>query len=131
MWLARDLASQSMIDLMADPDRLFERSDCVIIKDQRKIKVGRAPLEWSGKKIVVYIKRYNAFSLRYRLQSIFASSGAEKSLRGAAALSAIGIATARPVAAIEQRTAGMLLKSFYVSEEIKNGKTRTPTGRKS
>ena len=63
MWLARDLASPSMIDLMADPDRLFERSDCVIIKDQRKIKVGRAPLEWGGKKIVVYIKRYNAFSL--------------------------------------------------------------------
>ena len=123
MWLARDLASPSMIDLMADPDRLFERSDCVIIKDQRKIKVGRAPLEWGGKKIVVYIKRYNAFSLRYRLQSIFACSGAEKSLRGAAALSAIGIATARPVAAIEQRTAGMLLKSFYLSEEIKDGKT--------
>lgn len=123
MWLARDLASQSMIDLMADPDRLFERSDCVIIKDQRKIKVGRAPLEWGGKKIVVYIKRFNAFSIRYRLQSIFACSGAEKSLRGAAALSAIGIATARPVAAIEKRTAGMLLKSFYVSEEIKDGKT--------
>ena len=123
MWLKRGLASPSMIELMADPDRLLERSDCVVIKDQKKIKVGRVPLEWDGKKLVVYIKRYNAFSLRYRLQSVFVCSGAENSLRGAAILSAVGIATAPPVAAVEHRTAGMLSKSFYVSQEIEEGKT--------
>ena len=123
MRLKRNLAGPSMVKLMADADRLLERSDCVIIKDERKIKVGRIPLEWDGNKLVVYIKRYNAFSLRYRLQSIFVCSGAENSLRGAAILSAVGIATAPPVAAVEHRAGGMLFKSFYVSEEIKEGKT--------
>jgi serine/threonine protein kinase len=123
MWLKRELASPSMVELMAEPDRLLERSNCVIIKDQRKIKVGRVPLQWDGQKIVVYIKRYNAFSLRYRLQSMVACSGAQKSLRGAAILSAVGVPTARPVAAIEHHRGGLLLQSFYVSEEIADGKT--------
>ena len=123
MWLKRELASPSMVELMAEPDRLLERSNCVIIKDQRKIKVGRVPLQWDGQKIVVYIKRYNAFSLRYRLQSMVACSGAQKSLRGAAILSAVGVSTARPVAAIEHHRGGLLLQSFYVSEEIADGKT--------
>jgi Lipopolysaccharide kinase (Kdo/WaaP) family len=123
IWLKRNLASPSMIDLLADADLLLERSDAVIIKDQRKIKVGRVPLEWDGEKLVVYIKRYNAFSLRHRLQSVFSCSGAQKSLHGAAALSAIGVSTARPIAAIEHRCRGMLVKSFFVSEEILRGKT--------
>lgn len=123
MWLRQNLASPRLIELMADADRLLERADCVLIKDQRKIKVGRVPIEWDGKKLVVYIKRYNAFSLRYRLQSVFVCSGAENSLRGAAILSAIGVPTALPVAAIEHRRGGMLVKSFFVSEEIENGKT--------
>ena len=123
MWLERGLASRSMIELMADADGLLERSDCVIIKDQRKIKVGRVTLECDGKKLVVYIKRYNAFSFRYRLQSVFVCSGAVKSLRGAAIVSAVGVFSAPPVAAIEHRRGGMLLKSFFVSEEIKGGKT--------
>jgi hypothetical protein len=108
---------------MSDADRLLERSDCVLIKDQKKIKVGRVPLEWDGKKLGVYIKRYNAFSLRYRFQSIFVCSGAENALRGAATLSAIGVPSAHPVAAIEHRRGGMLAKSFFVSEEIAGGKT--------
>jgi serine/threonine protein kinase len=123
MWLKRNFASPSMIGLMADADLLLERSDSVIIKDQRKVKVGRVPLEWDGQTLVVYIKRYNVFSFRHRLQSVFTCSGAHKSLRGAATLSAIGVPTARPVAAIEHRRRGMLVKSFYVSEEIQGGKT--------
>ncbi len=111
-----------MFDSLADADRLLEASDCDIIKDQKKVKVGRVSLNREESKIV-YIKRYNAFSLRYRLQSILACSGAERSLRGAAILSAIGVLTARPVAVIEHRNARMLVKSFYVSEEVKGGKT--------
>jgi hypothetical protein len=123
MWLKRELVSPSTIELMANADALFERSDCVIIKDQKKIKIGRVSVEWQGEKRVVYIKRYNAFSLRYQLQSVLVCSGAENSLRGAAILSTIGVPTARPVAAIEHRRGGMLIKSFFVSEEVDGGKT--------
>jgi hypothetical protein len=123
MWLRRGLAAPSMVELMLEADRLFDRPDCAIIKDQKKTKVARVPLQCDGRSLIVYIKRYNAFSLRYRLQSVFVCSGAERSLRGAAILSAAGIATALPIAAVEHRCAGMLRKSFYVSEEIPEGKT--------
>ncbi|MDH3444043.1 MAG: lipopolysaccharide kinase InaA family protein [Deltaproteobacteria bacterium] len=112
-----------MLELLADADRLLEGSNCHVIKDQRKIKVGRVPIDWGERKAVVYIKRYNAFSFRYRLQSIISCSGAERSLRGAAILSAIGVNTARPVAVIEHRIGCMLVKSFYMSDEIRDGKT--------
>jgi hypothetical protein len=112
-----------MFELLSEVDRLFDRPDCAIIKDQKKIKVARVPLECDGKSRIVYIKRYNSFSLRYRIQSAFLCSGAERSLQGAAILSSAGVATALPIAAVEHRIAGMLLKSFYVSEEIPDGKT--------
>jgi len=123
MRLRRDLAGPAVIELMADPDHLLRHFDCVVIKDQKKIKIGRVLLEWGERKTAVYIKRYNAFSLCYRLQSFFARSAAAKSLRGAAILRQAGILTATPVAAVEMRRWGMLERSFYVSEEIVAAKT--------
>jgi hypothetical protein len=123
MWLQPNLTSASMIGLLADLDRLFERPDCVLVKDQKKIKVGRVPLETSETKIGVYIKRYNAFSWRYRIQSYFSHSGASRALRGAAILWEAQIKTAKPLAAVEVRHWGMLNKSFYLSEEITAAKT--------
>jgi serine/threonine protein kinase len=46
-----------------------------------------------------------------------------RSLCGAAALLRRGYLTATPVAAVEQRFWGVLIKSFYVSEEIPGAKT--------
>jgi serine/threonine protein kinase len=123
IWLRRELARPAMIELFCDIDRLFERPDCIIVKDQRKIKVGRVSVECDGAKAVVYIKRYNVFSLRYRVQSFLSHSGAAKSLRGAKILEAVGVCTARPFAAVEHRCGGLLLKSFFVSEDIEGGKT--------
>jgi serine/threonine protein kinase len=123
IWLARDRASPSVIECFADPDRLFQRSDCVIVKDQKKIKVGRLSIEFAGEAVVCYVKRYNAFSARYRLQSLFACSGALRALKGAAILARIKVASARPIAVVEQRAAKMLVKSFFISQEIQRGKT--------
>ena len=69
------------------------------------------------------IERYNAFSWRYRFGSLFQSSGALKSLNGTAILSESGIRTARPLAAVDSKSWGMLDRSFFLSEEIENGKT--------
>src|SRR5918996_5641239 len=108
---------------MADPDCFFDLADCRIIKDQRKIKVARFEIEVEGESKAVYLKRYNAFSWRYRVLSLFQSSGAVRSLRGAAILAESGIQTARPLAAMESRSWGMLNKSFFLSEEIEQAKT--------
>ncbi|MFQ5902785.1 MAG: lipopolysaccharide kinase InaA family protein, partial [Candidatus Binatia bacterium] len=102
---------------------LFSFPECEIIKDQRKIKVGRVQLEIGGKLKWIYLKRYNAFSWRYRLGSLFVPSAATRSWVGAGILMHAGFHTGQPIAAVECRSLGMLTKSFYLSEEISRGKT--------
>jgi tRNA A-37 threonylcarbamoyl transferase component Bud32 len=123
MYVGRTLTGDLIPDIAADPDHFFDLPGCEIIKDQKKIKVARAKIEIEGDVKTVYIKRYNAFSWRYRFGSFFQSSGAVRSLHGAAILSASGIRTARPLAAVESRTWGMLNRSFFFSEEIGGAKT--------
>jgi tRNA A-37 threonylcarbamoyl transferase component Bud32 len=106
-----------------DPDCLFDLPGCEVIKDQQKIKVGRVKITTQGDLKTIYIKRYNAFSWRYRLGSLFQASGALRSVRGAAILSDSDIGTAHPLAAMDSRSWGMLNSSFFLSEEIENGKT--------
>jgi tRNA A-37 threonylcarbamoyl transferase component Bud32 len=123
IYVERTLTGDLIPDIAADPDHFFDLPGCEIIKDQKKIKVARAKIEIEGDVKTVYIKRYNAFSWRYRFGSFFQSSGAVRSLHGAAILSASGIRTARPLAAVESRTWGMLNRSFFFSEEIGGAKT--------
>lgn len=110
-------------DLVADPDLLLADPCCEIVKDQRKIKVGRIPVELGGERRRIYVKRYNVFSLRYRFFSLFLRSGAARAWRGAEMLGRAGFQTGRPIGAVEWRRWGMLTRSFYLSEEIPNGKT--------
>lgn len=121
--VVRTLTKDLMRNLAPDPDRFFDLPGCEIIKDQKKIKVARVKIEIHGDMKTVYLKRYNAFSWRYRFGSLFQSSGALKSLDGAAILAESGIRTARPLAAVDSRSWGMLNRSFFLSEEIENGKT--------
>jgi len=109
--------------LFSDPDQLFTSPQCEIIKDQKKIKVGRVQLEIGGKTRRIYLKRYNVFSRRYRLGSLFFPSAASRSWVGAKILLGAGFHTGRPIAAVEHRSWGVLAKSFYLSEEIPGGKT--------
>ncbi len=123
IWLQRVLAGRSMVDVLYEPEALFECGDCQVIKNQRKIKIARCTLAWNGNAKRVYVKKYNAFSWRYRLMSLLIPSGAQRSLRGAAILARYQIPTAVPVAAAEFRRCGMLTRSYYLSEEIPFGKT--------
>lgn len=96
---------------------------CEMVKDQKKITVARLTVEIDGQAQAIYIKRYNMYSWRHRLVSPMASSGAFRALRGAAILQRAGIPMARPVAAVEQRRWGALLRSFFVTEELAGGRT--------
>ena len=121
--VVRTLTKDLVRNLAPDPDRFFDLPGCEVIKDQKKIKVARVKIELQGDVKTLYLKRYNAFSWRYRFGSLFQSSGALKSLNGAAILSESGIRTAHPLAAVDSRSWGMLNRSFFLSEEIENGKT--------
>lgn len=121
VWIHRGFGDTNIVDRIANPDRLFKANGCVVLKDQKKIKVGRISLEVSGQRRSLYIKRYNAFSPRVKVMSIFSRSGAVRSLQGATILKRAGISTATPVAAVESRHWGMVMNSFYISEEVVGG----------
>ncbi|MGH7797742.1 MAG: lipopolysaccharide kinase InaA family protein [Candidatus Binatia bacterium] len=124
IWISQSYTDPLFVDLLADPDRLLSDAQCHVIKDQEKIKVGQLTVNiGSGAARSLYVKRYNAFSLRYTLLSTIVRSGALRSLQGAEILKKAGIPIATPVAAVENRRCGMIRKSFFVSEEISGGKT--------
>jgi hypothetical protein len=123
IWVARECAAPTDVALIADADRLFRGPGCEIIKDQRKIKIARIRIKLGGRNRTLYLKRYNAFSWRIPLGSLFRRSGALNALRGAALLSSARIAGAKPVAAVESHRWGMVTKSFFFTEEIAAGKT--------
>jgi hypothetical protein len=123
IWAATEYAAPADIALMADADRLFQDAGCEIIKDQRKIKIARIRIKLGGRNRALYLKRYNAFSWRIPLGSLFRRSGAVKALRGVEVLASSRVAGAKPVAAVENRRWGMVTKSFFFTEEIAGGKT--------
>jgi tRNA A-37 threonylcarbamoyl transferase component Bud32 len=123
IWFVPERVGQESAVLLENPDALFHRPGAQVIKDQRKIKVGRVPLTVAGEQRYVYLKRFNAFCWRYRLGSFFFASGAVRALRGAHVLSEANIPAARAIAAVEFRHCGMLTKSFFLTEEIVGGKT--------
>ena len=123
VWIERKLVGSTLVDRLADPDRLLSDRACEIIKDQKKITVGRVSLGGVFVPCTIYVKRYNVFSLRHRLVSPFIMSGALRALHGATVLRRCNIPSAVPLAAVERRYWGVLAKSFFISEEITGGKT--------
>ena len=123
IWLAREYGAEADLALLSDADRLFAGRECEIIKNQRKIKVARIRISLGGKPRALYLKRYNCFSWRVSLGSLFRKSGAVRALRGARVLLQAEIATPKPVAAVESRCWGVVTKSFFLTEEIEGGKT--------
>jgi hypothetical protein len=122
IWLSRGVADPQFADRLVTADRLFEDASCRIIKDQRKIKIGRLTVQVSGISRSIYVKKYNRFALRYAISGLIFGSGALRSLRGATLLAHGAIPTVIPVAAVEERTFGMLRQSFFISEEIVGGR---------
>jgi tRNA A-37 threonylcarbamoyl transferase component Bud32 len=123
IWLNVGYDDDAFVERLRDADGLFADTGCQIVKDEMKTKVGRLSLSVAGATRSLFVKRYNAFSLRHKLASPFVHSGAFRSLRGAAILGAANIACARPVAAVENRRAGALMKCFFITEEITGGMT--------
>lgn len=123
IWIDRGLVKDELVGLLKDPDALFSRPGAQLVKNQRKIKVACVPVALAGQHCHVYVKRFNAFSWRYRLASLLFSSGAVRALRGGHVLIEAQIPAARAIAALEFRRWGMLTKSFFLTEEIAGGKT--------
>jgi tRNA A-37 threonylcarbamoyl transferase component Bud32 len=123
IWIDRKFADQEFIRRLCEADDMLMEPRCELIKNEKKIKIGRLTVQIAGRPRSLYLKRYNGLSFARRLFSPLMQSGAVRSLRGAAILRAADIPTATPVAAIESFRRGALRKSFFISEEIADGKT--------
>ena len=121
--MARKFADEDFICRLAEADKLFAEPECKIIKDQKKIKVGRITVRIAGAPHSLYLKRYNSFSLARKLISPLLESGAARALRGAAILREAEIPAADPIAAVLSLRRGAGSHSFFISEEISGGKT--------
>jgi tRNA A-37 threonylcarbamoyl transferase component Bud32 len=108
---------------LIDGANIFLQKACKVIKSEKKIKVGYLPLQVGDRIKNVYIKQHSVMSLGSCLGSLFVSSAAMRSLCGADILLREDYATARPIAAVEYRSWGVLTKSLYLSEEISGAKT--------
>jgi len=104
------------------PD-LFLDKESKTIKWEKKIRVVRSPLRIGPTIKSVYVKQHNALSFWHRLASLFSASAALRSLTGAVTLLQEGYAIAAPIAAVEYRHRGVLIKSFYLAEEIAGART--------
>jgi hypothetical protein len=112
-----DLATLAGPD--GDPDRLLTSPTCELRKFQAKVVVGRIETARGQ----VYVKRYNVHALRIALASPFARSPARRAFRNAAALTARGIGVPRALAAVEYRWAGVLRRSFFLTDEVAGADT--------
>jgi serine/threonine protein kinase len=110
------------VDLFPKSD-LFDQPGCRIIKNEKKIKVGFMQMRIGEDIKTVYIKQHNALSLGHRVACLFLPSAARRALSGAVSLLGIGCATAQPVAALEYRKWGVLIKSLYVAEALAGAET--------
>ncbi len=107
-----------VLDSLSKVGNLLNGSQCAVIKDQKKVKVGHTSLRCKDVSAECYIKQYKAFSLRKKLEGIFLPSRISRAWEGARLLLARGIRTAEPIAAIEMRRFGLLQESYYVSKAI-------------
>lgn len=106
----------------AEPAGLIERIDPLlhagqVIKDGEACHVSR--LVWNNKDVVV--KRYNHQGLIHSLRHTIKKSRARKAWLHARRLTALNIATPRPVAYIEHRRAFLVWQSYLVTEYV-NGR---------
>jgi hypothetical protein len=102
-----------------DPDRLVTSSRCTLRKFQAKVVVGRIETVRGW----VWVKRYNVWSLRVALASLGRRSPAAAAFANAQALAARGFAVPAPLAAVEYRRAGVLRRSFFLTDEVAHAET--------
>lgn len=118
-WVAPGVELAAIIPPDGDPDRILTDPACRLAKLQPKVIVGRMVTRTG----VLWVKRYNIFSLRTLLASPAQRSPAFAALAGARLLAERDFATPEVVAAIEFRTAGFLRRSFFVTREVPDAST--------
>jgi tRNA A-37 threonylcarbamoyl transferase component Bud32 len=100
--------------VLKEPDSAFLHASAMLLKDGHSSTVVKVTLD--NKDYVV--KRYNVKSIWHFLRRALRETRATRSWRLSHKLNLFGIATAKPVAFIEQRILGVHGKSYFIAEYI-------------
>ena len=110
MWQVRSSLRNEAVDcVLSDPDQ-FLKSRAQILKPGRTSTVGKA----DG----LVLKRFNFRKLENLVKDLFRPSRARRAFRAAYHLELVGIPTARPIAAADYKVCGILLRSYFLMEEV-------------
>lgn len=117
--IAPDVDLAELVGHDGDPDRLVTSPRCTVRKFQTKVVVGRIETSRGW----VWIKRYNVYALRVALAALVRPSPAVAAFRNAAALARLGIGVPQALAAIDERRAGWLRRSFFLTADVPGAET--------
>ena len=110
----REYDSPEFLALLKNPDIIFAHPDTVMLKNGGSSTVVKIKI---NNKVLV-IKRYNIKSAGHWLRRCLRRSRAAMSWRMAHRLQLFGVATAKPVAFIENRILGLRGKSYLIMEHV-------------
>lgn len=109
-WHVRlSFVDDAMLRILVEPDE-FLRTRAVILKPGRTATVGKA----DG----FVLKRFNFRKAQNLIKDLARRSRAERAFQKAYHLEIVGIPTARAVAAARRRSYGILLRSYFLMEEL-------------
>lgn len=112
--LARAFDSDCLRALLADPDRCMVMNDAAMLKDGNTSTV--VGVEACGLSLV--IKRYNVKHLWHWLRRALRQTRAANSWRNAHWLQMLGVATATPIAFIEERRGPLRGRSYFLMQSV-------------
>lgn len=110
----RRYAGIEFLSFLKDPDAVFHQPGVQVLKNGNSSTVIKVTLD--HRELVV--KRYNMKNVWHRLRRCLRTTRAAKSWRLAQKLNLFGVPTARPVAFLERKTAGLRSQSYYISEYV-------------
>ncbi len=113
--------SGSLIQLMAEPDRLFSNKHAVIIKNSGT--AASLCFKSDDSAIEIFLKRFNVKGILSVLKNCFRCSRAKKAWDAANSMAERDIPTPEPLMFLEQRRFGVFFKSYFVSKSMANTTT--------
>jgi tRNA A-37 threonylcarbamoyl transferase component Bud32 len=106
--------SSELLSYLYHPEKFFTQSNITLLKNGRTATVGKVFID--GRMLVV--KRYNIKNSWHWLRRCLRATRAATSWRLAQCLSLMGVATAKPVAYIENHFAGLRGTSYLIMEYV-------------
>ena len=116
----RTLATEGMLEFLADPDASLQFSD------MKYLKQGNTCTLWAIQvdQRMLVVKRYNIKGLAHRISRAFRATRAAVSWKNAHRLTMYGILTARPVALVEERIGPVRGRAWYITEYLQGDNAR-------